>query len=493
LSSVYEAILAAREARYREQVALAASGNGVVVTINLNLPGGSARYAWAGLALDEAAAEVARTVAARGWGFTGARRAADAAGQYLVAAVTVSGSESAPGREDSPMPGSMQVKHALVLLEEGHPRGRLWDIDVLDRDGRPLSRAEAGQSPRRCFVCGAPAHECRVLKRHSLEETSLAAETIYLGPIVDEVLAGATAGMLLEAAAWPSPGLVSPYDTGAHEDMNYLTFLLSASSVVPRLRRMVECGRDFTLGRCEDASLLDLFRLARAAGVHVEEAMLGATSGANTHRGTIFALGMASVAATVAWGRAALLGSSTRPAPADISVTLAGMTRGLVATELETLVKSGSALTRPALTRGQRLYLETGCTGIRGEVERGLPTVISAGLPAFKQVLDRSGLGAALVHSLISIMAVADDSALAGRHSVEVLREFVQPCARDVLAAGSVFSEAGRSKIVEMQRVFAERRLNPGGSGDLLAVTVAVYCWENGTFTRDQVLKPASW
>ena len=474
MSSDPGAVLAAREARYLKQASLAASAGGTVVTINLNLPGGNDRYAWSALALDEAITEASRAAAARGWRFNEVERETDAAGPYVLGTVTV------------PV---ARVKQAMVLLEEGHPRGRLWDIDVLDRDGRPVSRAETGQGPRQCYVCNAPAHECRVLKRHSLDQTGFAAETLYLGPVAGEVLVGATTGMSLEAATWPSPGLVSPYDTGAHSDMNYFTFLLSTSSIAHGLRRMVEFGRDFALGRGDDAGLPGLFRRARAAGVHVEGAMLAATSGVNTHRGAIFALGMASVAAMVVWGRTALTGSAARPSRAEISSVLAGMTRGLVAAELEVLHRSDDS----GLTRGQRLYLETGCTGIRGEVERGLPTVMAAGLPAFEHALERAGLGAALVHSLISIMSVADDSALAGRHSVEVLREFVQPSARDALAAGSVFTEAGRKKIRSMQEVFAGRHMNPGGSGDLLATTVAMYCWEHGSFTAEQVLKATSW
>jgi holo-ACP synthase len=36
------------------------------------------------------------------------------------------------------------LKRQLVLLEQQHPLGRLWDIDVIDSDGRSLSRRELG-------------------------------------------------------------------------------------------------------------------------------------------------------------------------------------------------------------------------------------------------------------------------------------------------------------------------------------------------------------
>jgi holo-ACP synthase/triphosphoribosyl-dephospho-CoA synthase len=508
LSDDLQSRLAAREARHRKQVEFArkaaASEGRVAVTVNLNLPGDIDRYPWAALALDEARNAAGKALAAEGWDFAVLEQAIDAAGPHMIgmarSRVLWPGHALQTGHTAQPAQ-LMLVKQALTKLEEGHPRGRLWDMDVLDQHGRPVSRTEAGRSPRRCFVCDAPAHECRVLKRHSVEDAILAAQRLYLRPVVDEVLAGATAGILLEAAAWPSPGLVSPFDSGAHDDMNYLMFLLSASSISPRLLALIERARDFVLARGRDEDLPGLFRDARAAGVHIEEAMLAATAGANTHRGSVFALGMASVAAMVAWGRMALLGNADRPSPAAIAAVVRDMTRGLVARELESLRSDAlrsqsdpSLFTVPgSLSRGQRLYLETGCTGIRGEVERGFPTVVDAGLPALEAGLEKAGLAGALTHSLITIMSVAEDSALAGRHSLDVLRVSVWPQARDALDAGSVFTATGRKKIRLMQEMFAERRLNPGGSGDLLAVAVAMYCWSRGSFTREQVLRTTRW
>jgi triphosphoribosyl-dephospho-CoA synthetase len=141
------------------------------------------------------------------------------------------------------------------------------------------------------------------------------------------------------------------------------------------------------------------------------------------------------------------------------------------------------------LSRGQRLYFETGCTGVRGEVERGFPTVLEAGLPALEHALDKAGLADALVHALVAIMSRAEDSALATRHSLDTLKETVWPAVRDALSAGSVFTHAGRAKILEMDEVFAEKGINPGGSADLLAVTVAMYLWEHGVFRPEHVLK----
>ena len=62
--------------------------------------------------------------------------------------------------------GARAVKAAACGIEERHPLGRLFDIDVLG-DGAPLSRTELGYAPRRCMVCGGETLVCRRLERHT--------------------------------------------------------------------------------------------------------------------------------------------------------------------------------------------------------------------------------------------------------------------------------------------------------------------------------------
>ncbi|XWJ91080.1 citrate lyase holo-[acyl-carrier protein] synthase [Phytobacter ursingii] len=63
---------------------------------------------------------------------------------------------------------ALQVKKATVRLEERHPLGRLWDIDVFCPDSGLLSRNAVGEKKRRCFICDEPAHVCSRMRRHSL-------------------------------------------------------------------------------------------------------------------------------------------------------------------------------------------------------------------------------------------------------------------------------------------------------------------------------------
>jgi holo-ACP synthase len=64
----------------------------------------------------------------------------------------------------------IRLKRKLAALEEFHALGRLWDLDVCDADGIPVSRATVGMPQRKCLVCGEPAHACARSGRHPLEE-----------------------------------------------------------------------------------------------------------------------------------------------------------------------------------------------------------------------------------------------------------------------------------------------------------------------------------
>ncbi len=73
---------------------------------------------------------------------------------------------------------SLEAKKHAVELEETHPLGRLFDLDVIlslkkpvFADGvRPLGREELGLEPRTCIICDRPVRECMRTRKHSTEE-----------------------------------------------------------------------------------------------------------------------------------------------------------------------------------------------------------------------------------------------------------------------------------------------------------------------------------
>lgn len=63
-----------------------------------------------------------------------------------------------------------EAKRAVCLMEDTHPLGRMFDMDVLEATGRALSRTELGLEARRCLLCGREARWCMRNNTHTREE-----------------------------------------------------------------------------------------------------------------------------------------------------------------------------------------------------------------------------------------------------------------------------------------------------------------------------------
>ena len=64
------------------------------------------------------------------------------------------------------------VKGLTIQLEETHPLGRLYDIDVYGEDGKSISRTMAGGTSRTCLICDKDAKVCGRSRSHSVLELS---------------------------------------------------------------------------------------------------------------------------------------------------------------------------------------------------------------------------------------------------------------------------------------------------------------------------------
>ncbi len=58
------------------------------------------------------------------------------------------------------------VKEWMKEIEESHPIGRLFDIDVIGTDGQKLSR----KTYRKCLICDRQAQECARARTHTVRE-----------------------------------------------------------------------------------------------------------------------------------------------------------------------------------------------------------------------------------------------------------------------------------------------------------------------------------
>ena len=273
-----------------------------------------------------------------------------------------------------------------------------------------------------------------------------------------------TQAILLEVSTHPKPGLVTRLSNGAHKDMSIFTFMMSSAVLSKAFNDLQD------IGQAHRGTLAELFCKLRSYGVGAEAELLRVTKGVNTQRGILFAGGIVSAVS----GYAMNMGLS-RDA---LLPMIKEMAAGLVARELKNLDHA-------AMTAGEKLYYKYGITGIRGEVENGFPSVVNYGLPALEDAFDKGAtINDALVHALISLMTVVEDSNVIWRTDYDTLLE-VQRIAKNILSLGSVFTEKGRMAIAETARYFLQRRISPGGSADLLSVTITLYLLEHKEFPND--------
>lgn len=346
------------------------------------------------------------------------------------------------------------VKSLTTQIEDSLEVGRLFDMDVLSPDGEKLSREALGLPGRPCLICGRPASVCGPVRAHTAQELWQRTQQILRRAVTQDhsrhIGALAAKSLLYEVCTTPKPGLVDRENCGAHRDMDIFTFQGSAAVLQPYFARCTEIGI-----RTREEPPEETFRQIRFAGTLAEQEMYRETSGVNTHKGAVFSLGLACAAA----GR---LLAQTPYTPAALLDQCAQMTAGITRRDFQNVTPES------AKTTGERLYVQHGITGIRGQAEAGFPSVLHRGLPVLSEGLaqglsfDRAG-GAAL----LALMADADDTNLIARSNRETQLHFCREAA--ALLAQEPYPQ--EDVLRELDRVFIHRNLSPGGSADLLSLS----------------------
>lgn len=249
-----------------------------------------------------------------------------------------------------------------------------------------------------------------------------------------------------EAVLYPKPGLVSAVDCGAHRDMTLATFYRSLFALRSYFPAIAALG-----------AALPSLRILQRRGLEAEAAMLRATGGVNTHRGAIFNLGLLCAAAGAV-------------AATDERCTAAAVCAQVRRTWGRAIRRDLAA--HRGETHGMRVMRSHGVGGARAEAAGGFRSVHRHGLPAFRAIaawtFDRER---ASVQALFALIAHVDDSNLLWRGEREGLA-FAQHGARQFLARGGVLANDWRATAVSLHHEFVRRGLSPGGSADLLAVTL---------------------
>lgn len=454
-----EQILAAREARATLRAACAAAGK-AALSLSLNIPGAPKSHPLFSAFFRQVLAELIRFLQAHRVVCDATVEHCDAAGDFYLATVR-------PGL------ALADVKALGEEFERRHPVGRAIDVDLTDEQGQFVS----SQQLKPCLLCGQPALVCMREQTHThqeLRDALTARMTAYLAQQqqaqVCKQLAGiAVKASLYEIAVSPKPGLVDRFDQGAHQDMDYFTFLDSSAALSGYFEELAVAGYTFAV-----ADFTQALPLIREIGLKMEAAMFRETDGVNTQKGLIFLLGLALFAAAQTIAR-------RKPFSAeDCRKVIAAICRDLVRRELG---MAGDGMNAP--THGEQCFRRYGIvgSGVRQEAEAGLPAVFEHGLPELRGQLaatpgriPAAHKNAALIRTLLRLMTVVHDTNIIHRQNVQTLQTLQQK-AREALDAEQ--PDEAQARYADLIEYCRDRNVSPGGSADLLAVTVFIYYVES--------------
>lgn len=254
----------------------------------------------------------------------------------------------------------IEAKMAAISVEEQDSYRRLLDIDVYRSDGYPVDRSALKLMPRPCLICGEPARECIVLKRHSNEELIFRVDSLLqhgaLVPkfIFPEKLANSLSmGALRELRLTPKPGLVDRCDSGSHCDLSYRKMHTSIKLLPIFFAEIIKCHQ-------KRQPMQDFIR----TGIAAEQRMFQAIH-SNAHKGFIFLSGIMLMAACLCEGQASQIRQT-----------------------ISTLAKNFFANFGSINSRSTYIESHYGLGGIRAEIEQGLPSIFDYSWPRYREVLE---------------------------------------------------------------------------------------------------------
>jgi len=157
-----EEMMAFRDARAEKQKKILALHKTPVISFGMNIPGETKTDENIRHAFEEGLKTIRARLEREHFEITEESERHEACGDEWIAAV------------DAP---ADVLKEIATAIEETHPFGRLFDMDVIDENVEKLSRSV----PRRCLICDEEASVCARSRKHDLAELKKAVEKILNG------------------------------------------------------------------------------------------------------------------------------------------------------------------------------------------------------------------------------------------------------------------------------------------------------------------------
>lgn len=284
----------------------------------------------------------------------------------------------------------------------------------------------------------------------------------------------ATQALQAELDTTPKPGLVDKDNNGAHRDMDHALMQLSINTLHPYFVRLALLGF---------ADTLPSHTVIRDAGIEAEKAMLAATNSVNTHKGALFSMGLAVVAAAY----------EEKKAAANKEERGKEREEGYLSSLQLTIKALAASFPDTSGTHGSKAkQLSNGTTTIKGALDNareGYEKLFAEWLPFYNE-RRKSHDAHALHKTLLRIMCDLDDTNVIYRTNVATAEEVKQEArallasfeeayaAQDKEKCASAIEEKCTSAellaLKDMDRRYTERNISPGGAADMLSLTVFI-------------------
>ncbi len=332
-----------------------------------------------------------------------------------------------------------KIKEKMCRIEEMSPIGRLYDIDVIGTDNAKLSR----NAIRKCLICNNDVFVCSRSRAHSVEEINKKTNEIIIDAIAFDIGYSAFRALNAEVNVTPKPGLVDKNNTGSHNDMNISTFFISANALFPYFTEFAKIG----LQKGNDISI----EFLKDKGIEAEKAMFTVTKGVNTHKGLIFSLGIICAAT----GACVREGENIQSMFEKCKIIAEGKSKK----DFDSLNE------KTCLSNGEKIYVECGIKGVRGEAMNGFPNAKMAN-ERYNHYFDMGfNHNECSCLTLIDIMQSLDDTNVINRGGVQAL-EYVKGVASELK---KLDEKTRLSKLEMVDSDFIKKNISPGGAADVLA------------------------
>nr|WP_310788147.1 triphosphoribosyl-dephospho-CoA synthase CitG [Fusobacterium nucleatum] len=270
-----------------------------------------------------------------------------------------------------------------------------------------------------------------------------------------EVAKLATKALLYEVSISPKAGLVSRLSNGSHKDMDFYTFI---DSVLSLSNYFSEC---YTYGQENNFYSPNFFKNLRDLGKKAEKEMYQATNGVNTHKGTIFSMGiLISVLASH-------LKEVDKIDLKILSQKIKNMCSSLI-DELENINNFS--------TYGEKAFKNYHLTGARGLALSGYDIVLLDGINKLKEFTKSLDFETSCILLLFYYISILDDTNIVNRTNFETLKE-IQILCKNLYEENvkSLSKEKIRNEMSKLNDIFIEKNISAGGSADLLILTIFIY------------------